>query len=59
MYQVAVLYAVHQTTGGNNVGIHWLKIDPVNNQVIEEGIISNPAYDYFQPSIQPMRMAIS
>ncbi|HEY2893386.1 MAG TPA: PEP-CTERM sorting domain-containing protein [Pirellulales bacterium] len=52
VYQVAgALYAVHQTTVGNNVGIHWLKIDPANNQVIEEGIISNPAYDYFQPSI--------
>ncbi|HTM55842.1 MAG TPA: PEP-CTERM sorting domain-containing protein [Pirellulales bacterium] len=52
VYQVGgALYAVHQTVVGNNVGIHWLKIDAADNHVIEEGIISNPAFDYFQPSI--------
>jgi len=52
VYQVGnTLYAVHSTRVGSNSGITWMMIDEQTNQVIQEGILSNPAFDYFQPSI--------
>ena len=45
------MYAVHSTAVGNNAAIHWLKIDEQTNQVVQEGTISDPNYDYFFPSI--------
>jgi hypothetical protein len=52
VYQVGhMIYAVHQTQVGGNVAIHWVKIDEQSNQVVQEGILSNPAFDYSFPSI--------
>jgi hypothetical protein len=51
-HQVAnVIYAVHDTKVGENSAISWLKIDEQTNEVIQEGILSDPNFDYFQPSI--------
>jgi hypothetical protein len=51
-YQVGnVIYAAHATTFNGNSAITWLKIDATNNQIIQEGILSDPNFDYFQPSI--------
>jgi PEP-CTERM motif len=52
VYQVGnVIYAVHDVKVGVNVGIKWYKIDETTNQVIQEGVLSDPNYDYFQGSI--------
>jgi hypothetical protein len=52
IYQVGnVIYAVHDVKVGNNVGIKWYKINEATNQLIQEGILSHPDYDYFQASI--------
>jgi hypothetical protein len=52
VYQVGnVIYATNTIKVGNNTGVHWVKIDEQNNVVIEEGIISDPNFDFFQPSI--------
>ena len=45
------IYAVHATSFAGNAAIKWVKIDEPTNQVIQEGVISNPSFDYFQPSI--------
>ncbi len=52
VYQVGhVIYAVQAVKVGANSGISWLKIDETNNHVIQQGILSDPNFDYFQPSI--------
>ena len=52
VYQVGnTLYAVHDTRVGSNSAITWLKIDEQTNHVLQEGILSNPNFDYFQPSV--------
>jgi hypothetical protein len=52
VYQIGnTLYAVHATKVGNNSAITWLKINEATNQVIQEGILSDPNFDYFHPSI--------
>jgi hypothetical protein len=52
VYQVGnVIYATNTIKVGNNTGVHWVKIDEQNNVVIEEGIVSDPNFDFFQPSI--------
>jgi hypothetical protein len=52
VYQVGnIIYATNAIKVGNNAGVHWVKIDEQNNVVIEEGILSDPNFDYFQPSI--------
>ena len=52
VYQVGnELYATHSVLVGSNSAISWYKIDATTEKVIQEGVISNPAYDYFQPSI--------
>ncbi|HEX3724965.1 MAG TPA: hypothetical protein VHV08_01930, partial [Pirellulales bacterium] len=52
VYQVGnTIYAVHSTIVGSNAAITWLKIDATTNQVIQEGVLSNPNFDYFQASM--------
>ena len=52
VYQVGhTLYAVHDTKVSGNSAITWLKIDEQTNQVLQEGVLSNPSFDYFQPSV--------
>ncbi|MBI3839599.1 MAG: hypothetical protein HY288_16890 [Planctomycetia bacterium] len=52
VYQVGhVIYAAQAVKVGANAGIGWLKIDATTNQVIQQGILSDPSFDYFQPSI--------
>ncbi|MEX0978767.1 MAG: hypothetical protein WDZ48_07955, partial [Pirellulales bacterium] len=52
VYQVGnVIYAAHDVKIGSNAAIKWYKIDEMTNEVIEEGILSDPNYDYFQGSI--------
>ncbi len=51
-YQIGnIIYAALATKVGLNSGIKWMKIDETTNQVIQEGILSDPNFDYFQPSI--------
>lgn len=51
-YQVGnAIYAAHDTKVGSNSAIHWVKLDETTNAVIQEGILSDPNFDYFQPSI--------
>ncbi len=52
VYQVGnTMYAVHATKVGANAAIKWLRVNEQTNQVIEEGVLSNPNFDYFCPSI--------
>jgi hypothetical protein len=52
VYQVGnVIYACHDVTVGDNAAIKWYKIDEATNQLIQEGIICNPYYDYYQGSM--------
>jgi hypothetical protein len=52
VYQVGnVIYAAHDIKAGNNAAIKWYKIDETTNEVIQEGILSDPNYDYYQASI--------
>lgn len=52
VYEVdGVLYAAHDVKVGDNVGIAWVKIDAATNAVIQEGILSDPNFDYFEASI--------
>jgi len=46
-----VIYAAHDVKEGNNAAIHWYKIDETTNQVIQQGVLSDPNYDYYQASI--------
>lgn len=52
VYQVnGTIYLTHGTKVGSNGAIQWVLIDEQTGQVISEGILSDPNYDYFQPSI--------
>lgn len=52
VYQVnGTIYLTHGTKVGANGAIQWVLIDEQTNQVISEGILSDPNYDYYQPSI--------
>lgn len=52
VYQVGdVIYAVHDVKVGDNAAIKWYQIDEATGTVIQEGVLSDPAYDYFQASI--------
>jgi PEP-CTERM motif-containing protein len=46
-----LIYAVHQVDVAGNVAIHWTIINETTSQVVQEGILSNPAFDYSYPSI--------
>lgn len=46
-----VIYAVQSTKVGSNAAIHWMKLNEQTNEVMQEGILSDPNFDYFQPSI--------
>jgi len=51
-YQIGnVIYTAHDTKVGDNVAIQWEKTDATTNLIIEQGILSDPNFDYFQPSI--------
>lgn len=52
VYQVGdVIYAVHDVNVDGNVAIRWYKIDETTNELIQQGTLSDPNYDYFQASI--------
>jgi hypothetical protein len=52
VYQVGnVLYAVHDVNVNGKAGIKWYKINESTNQLIQEGILSDPNFDYYQASI--------
>jgi hypothetical protein len=52
VYQVGnTIFASHATTVDGNAAISWVKINELTNNVIQEGILSSPNFDYFQPSI--------
>lgn len=57
VYQVGhTIYTVHATTdlsinNNSNSVIQWVIINELTNQVIQQGILRNPDFDYFQPSI--------
>ena len=52
VYQVGdVIYAAHDVKVGANAAIKWYKIDEPTNTVIQEGILTDPNYDFFQASI--------
>jgi hypothetical protein len=36
---------------GSKDAVHWLVLNETNNAVLGEGLISDPNYDFFQPSI--------
>jgi hypothetical protein len=36
---------------GSKDAVHWVVINETNNNVVGENIISDPSYDFFQPSI--------
>jgi hypothetical protein len=36
---------------GSKDAVHWLVLNETNNTLVGEGLISNPSYDFFQPSI--------
>lgn len=40
---------------GNKDAVHWIVLNETNNTLAGEGIISDPAYDFFQPSIAASR----
>ncbi len=56
-YQVGnTIYAVHATNidapgGGLVDALIWYKIDATTNAVIQEGTLSSPTFDWYQPSI--------
>jgi hypothetical protein len=45
------IYAVHSTSVAGNAAIKWVKINEQTSTVIQEGILSDPNFDYFMPSI--------
>ncbi len=57
VYQVGdTIYAVHATNidapgGGLLDALIWYKIDANTNAVIQEGTLSSPTFDWYQPSI--------
>jgi hypothetical protein len=51
-YQVGhIIYAANAVKVGNNSGVHWVMIDDQSNVVIQEGTLSDPNFDYYQPAI--------
>ncbi len=51
-YQVGhFIYAAQATNANNNAAIDWFKIDANTGQAVQQGTISSPNYDFFQPSI--------
>ena len=51
-----IIYAVHATGidaagGGQHAALIWYKIDATTNAVIQEGTLSSPTFDWYQPSI--------
>ncbi len=52
VYQVGnALFAVHNTSVGANAALAWTKIDETTNLVLEQGVLSDPNFDYFNGSI--------
>jgi hypothetical protein len=52
IYQVnGTIYLAHSTKIGGNAAIKWVLIDEQTNQVISEGVLSDPNFDYYLPSI--------
>ncbi len=51
-YQVGhIIYATNAVKVGNNSAVHWVMIDDQTNLVIQEGTLSDPNFDYYQPAI--------
>lgn len=52
VYQVnGTIYLTHSTKVGANGAIQWVLIDEQTGQVLSEGVLSDPNFDYYQPSI--------
>jgi hypothetical protein len=52
VYQVGdKLYAVHNTMVDGRSALAWLKIDETTNAVLQEGLLHDPNFDYFNGSI--------
>ncbi len=52
VYEVGnVIYATHDTMVDGHVAVSWIKLNEQTNQVIQEGVLSDPRFDFFQPSI--------
>lgn len=52
VYQVGnIIYAAHAVGVGANAAVEWFTINEATNVVIQQGILSNVNYDYFQPAI--------
>ncbi len=45
------MYAVHDVLSGGHSAIEWYKIDEATNQVIQQGLLSDPNFDFYQASI--------
>ncbi len=51
-YQVGnIIYAAHSVGFGVNSAVEWFTINEATNVVIQQGLLSNANYDYFQPAI--------
>ncbi len=45
------IFMANTFTEGSKDAVHWIVLNETNNTVAGEGIISDPSYDFFQPSI--------
>jgi hypothetical protein len=52
VYQLGdTIYGIHAIKQGNNAALEWFKIDEPTNTVIQEGILGDVNFDYFNGSI--------
>lgn len=45
------IFMANNILQGSKDAVHWLVLNETNNTVVGEGIVSDPSYDYFEPSI--------
>jgi len=45
------IFMANNILQGSKDAVHWLVLNETNNAVVGEGLISDPSYDFFQPSI--------
>jgi hypothetical protein len=57
VYQVGdTIYGIHAIKQGNNAALEWFKIDEPTNTVVQEGILGDVNFDYFNGSIAANEM---
>jgi hypothetical protein len=57
VYQVGdTIWGIHAIKQGNNAALEWFKIDEPTSTVIQEGILGDVSFDYFNGSIAANEM---